>query len=97
MVDMYPQPPDHVFIDFHVLHVCTSPRHILGASNTPDCGRYSPLVWGYPYNVPLRGTTAGCLLLVREQYQHESHTKEYVALDCTYAIGRAASERLNYA
>ena len=40
---------------FHVLYVCTSPRHILGASNTPDCGRFSPLVWGYPYNQPLRG------------------------------------------
>ena len=40
---------------FHVLYVCTSPRHILCASNTPDCGRFSPLVWGYPYNQPLRG------------------------------------------
>ena len=30
----------------HVLHVCTSPRHILGASNTPDCGHCVPLVWG---------------------------------------------------
>ena len=26
---------------------CTSPRHMLDAFNTPDCVRFSPLVWGY--------------------------------------------------
>ena len=45
---------------------------------------------GYPYNVPLRGTTAECLLNVKEQYRHEFHTIGYVAMDCTYAIGGAA-------
>ena len=29
----------------------------------------------------------------KEQYRHESHTIGYVALDCTYAIGLAASKK----
>ena len=53
---MYPQPQDYVFMDIHVLHVCTSPRHDKWYQRLPQSALR--LDRGYPYNQPLRGWCA---------------------------------------
>ena len=55
MVDMYPHPSDYVFIDFHVLHVCTSPRVRRALRFFQSVLR---LDRSYPFNQPLRGCSS---------------------------------------
>ena len=56
---MYPQPPDCELMDFHVLHVCTSPRHSREDVMSPRLRSLLSLSLGLLVSVPLRGTTAG--------------------------------------
>ena len=55
MADMYPQPPNYESMDFHVLHVCTSPRVRRALRFFQSVLR---LDRGYPFNQPLRGCSS---------------------------------------
>ena len=55
---MYPQPPDYELMDFHVLHVCTSPRHSREDVMSPRLRSLRSLSLGLRIIVSLRDTTA---------------------------------------